>query len=303
MASKHLKIIEKLGPNRVKQNEPLAKETTFRIGGPADLFYEAKTSDELIAAVKAARQLEVPFFILAGGSKLLVSNEGFRGLVIKIFSSSFSILNSRIRAGAGVPLKQLVVAAADAGLAGLEFAAGIPGTIGGAVVGNAGAWQKNIGSRLKSVYVLQPNNQLVWLNQKDCHFAYRQSRFKTSGEVIIKVELKLRKGNREIIKKRIIKNLIRRQKQPQEPSAGCIFINPKSKSAGELIEESSLKGKRIGNAQISSQHANFIVNLGQAKANEVLQLIKLAQSVVKKKFGVKLEKEIRLLGFDKIERL
>jgi UDP-N-acetylmuramate dehydrogenase len=286
---------------KVKANVLLASYTTFKIGGPADLFYEAKTSEEIIKAVKLAKRLKIPYFILGEGSNLLVSDQGFKGLVIKIQTLEFKLRNSNIIADSGVRLKTLVEEAAKAGLSGLEFAAGIPGTLGGAIRGNAGAWQQNIGDKVLRVRVLAKNGKIRWLSQKDCQFKYRQSRFKKTGEVILAIELQLEKGTKEEILKKIKKNLKNRKNQPKETSAGCIFVNPKPLSAGKMIEECGLKAKRVGGAQISTQHANFIVNLGEAKAKDVLQLIKLAKTKVQKKFGVRLEKEIYLLGFDKMK--
>lgn len=300
MIKKHKELIQSLPATSVDIS--LAEFTTFKIGGPADLFYEAKTTEELIAAVGLARKLGVPYFILGDGSNLLVADEGFRGMIIKIKKSdSFGIEKLKIIAEAGVLLNTIVNFSAESSLAGLEFAAGIPGTIGGAVRGNAGAWQQSIGDKVSQVKVLTPKGKIKWLKTVDCQFGYRQSRFKKSGEIILKVELELGKGDKEEIKRKIAENLEKRKTQPTEPSAGCIFANPKPQSAGELIECCGLKGKRIGDAQISPKHANFIVNLGSAKAKDVLQLIKLAKTAVQKKFGVELKKEIYLLGFDKIK--
>jgi len=302
MAQRYLEIIKKLGKNRVKTDEPLAKHTTFGIGGPADLYYEAKTTSEIIAAVKLAQQYHILYFILGGGSNLLVSDEGFRGIVIKIKNADLRFKNERAVVGAGLNLGQLVKETTRRGLLGLEFTAGIPGTVGGAVRGNAGAWRQNIGDGVVRVKVLDENNRLRWLSRKDCHFSYRQSRFKKSQEIILEAELTLVKGQKQEIKQKIAEYLQKRRQDPKEPSAGCIFVNPKTCPAGKLIEACGLKGKRIGQAQISPRHANFIVNLGGAKAEDVLELTRLVKGKVKEKFGVNLEKEICLLGFDRIER-
>jgi len=284
----------------VKLNEPLAKHTTFKIGGPADLFIEVTRETELIKLIKLIKKLKIPYFVLGGGSNILVADEGFRGIVIKIANCEWRISNFRIIAGAGVSLGELVKLAAKNSLAGLEFAAGIPGTVGGAVRGNAGAWQQAIGDRVTRVKVLTPAGRVKWLKAADCQFSYRQSRFKKTKEVILEVELKLEKGDKKEIEAKIKENLGKRASQPKEPSAGCIFVNPKPASAGELIEKCKLKGKKIGDAQVSPKHANFIVNLGKAKAQEVIKLIKLIKKKVKEKFGINLEEEICFLGFDKI---
>ena len=308
MAPKYSSIIKELGEERVKQGEWLNQHTTFAIGGPADLFYEAKTTKELIKAVKLAKKFKIPYFIFGGGSKLLVADKGFRGLVIRVQSSPsetgqapFKVQNEKIIAEAGVSLANLVTAAAKHSLSGLEFAVGIPGTIGGAVRGNAGAWQESVGDKVLRVKVLTKEGRVKWIGVQDCQFGYRQSRFKKSGEIILEVELELKKRNPEEIKKKMVVNLEKRKRQPREPSVGSIFVNPKPDSAGYLIEACGLKGKKIGDAQISPQHANFIVNLGKATAEDVVQLIKLAKKAVRKKFGIGLKEEICLLGFDKID--
>jgi len=276
----------------------LAKYTTFKIGGPADFFVEVEKEEELVKLLKLLRELNLPYFILGGGSNLLVADEGFRGIVIKIANCELRITNCKIIAGAGVSLGKLVELSAENSLTGLEFAAGIPGTVGGAVRGNAGAWGEAIGDKVKRVKVLTPQGEIKWIDASDCQFSYRQSRFKKTKEIIWEVELELEKGDRKEIKEKIEENLAKRASQPKEPSAGCIFVNPKPFPAGELIDKCGLKGKRIGDAQISPKHANFIVNLGNAKAADVIRLIKLIKEKVKEKFGINLEEEVFLLGFD-----
>jgi len=298
MAQDYLESIKKLGL-AVKTNEPLASHTTFKIGGPADFFVEVEEEEKLLKLIKLLKELKLPYFILGGGSNLLVADEGFRGVVVKIANCELRIANFKIIAGAGVSLGRLVELAAKNSLTGLEFAAGIPGTVGGAVRGNAGAWGQAIGDRVKRVKVLTPQGEIKWIGASDCHFSYRQSRFKKTKEIILEVELELEKGNKKEIQEKISQNLAKRATQPKEPSAGCIFVNPKPLVAGELIDKCGLKGKRIGDAQISPKHANFIVNLGKAKAADVNKLIKLIKEKVKEKFGVELEEEIFLLGFDK----
>jgi UDP-N-acetylmuramate dehydrogenase len=199
-------------------------------------------------------------------------------------------------------LGRLVDLAAQNSLSGLEFAAGIPGTIGGAIRGNAGAWQEDIGGLVSRVKVLGEAGKIFWINRADCRFSYRQSRFKKSKEIILEVELKLVAGDKDKIKAKINENLTKRLCQPSEPSAGCVFKNPKPQSAGAFIDQCGLKGKIIGGAQISPKHANFIVNLGHARAMDVLELMELARGEVKKKFGLTLENEICLLGFDTIKK-
>ena len=281
----------------IKKNILLAPYTTFKIGGPASWFFEARETEEIIKAVKVASELKIPYFILGGGSNILVSDKGLRGLVIKISTSKIKILGETLFVESGASLGEAVEKAKNHSLSGLEFAAGIPGTIGGAIRGNAGAWQEAIGDKIIRVQVLTFKGEIKWLKAADCNFSYRESRFKKSGEIILEAELKLKSGDKKEIRRKILENLKKRKNQPKEPSIGCIFLNPKPYPAGELIDRCGLKGKRIGDAQISPKHANFIVNLGQARACDVISLIKLAKEKVNKKFGVLLEPEICFLGF------
>ncbi len=298
MAQAYSRIIKEL--EGVKEKEPLAPYTTYKIGGPVDLFYEAETTAALVRAVKLARQLGIPLFLLGGGSNVLISDEGFRGLVIKTQNRDFQVAGTKITADSGALFSQLVEAAAENGLQGLEFAIGIPGTIGGAVRGNAGAWLQGVGEKVLRVQVLTGENEIRWLSQAECQFAYRQSGLKKSGMVILRVELGLEKSDQIEIRKKMEENQEKREGHPKEPSAGCVFVNPKPDSAGRMIEACGLKGKRIGDAQISPQHANFFVNLDKARAKDMMALIKLAKEKVKEKFKINLEEEINLIGFGKI---
>ena len=291
-----------LGSDRLKKNVSLASHTTFGIGGPAQLFYKAKTNEELIRVIKAARELKIPYFILAGGSNILIADRGFAGLVIKVKSASWriKIQNYKITAEAGTPLAKIVKAAQEHSLSGLECCIGIPGTVGGAVAGNAGAKNQWISQCIKSVTTLDKSGKVINLKKDDCQFGYRASCFKDNhSKVILDVILELKKENPKIIKEKTKQFTEARVNQPKEKSAGSIFKNPANDFAGRLIDAAGLKGKRVGEAQVSPQHANFIINLGRAKAKDVLTLIKLAQNKVKEKFGVKLELEIQLIGFKK----
>lgn len=294
------KIIEFLGKERVKINEPMTKQTTFKIGGPADLYYEAKTQKELTNSILLARKLKIPYFILGNGSNLLVSDKGFRGIVIKNKNEKIEIKNENLKfkviVGAGWDLGILINKLAQNSIGGLEFMTGIPATVGGAVRGNAGAWQQNIGDKVSRVEILTESGQTSWLNQKDCHFSYRESQFKKNTKIILEVEFLLEKKDKDKIEKEINEILIKRKNQPSKPSAGCIFTNPKPDLAGKLIEECGLKGVKIGCAQISPKHANFIVNLGRAKMADVVALITLIREKVRQKFGIELEEEIVRIG-------
>ena len=311
--------IEKKLPG-VKKNILLKNYTTFLIGGPAKYFFQAKTKRDLILAVKIAKKFRLPFFVLGGGSNLLVSDKGFKGLVIKIRNSKFEILNgarrrregggmvsSKIFTEAGTLLGHLVNATTRVGLTGLEWAVGIPGTVGGAVRGNAGAFRKSMKDIIKTVEAFDTKTgKIKILKNKDCKFGYRDSIFKKNKNLIIlSAVLQLKKGRhppatrKKKIKNKIKKNLKQRKEtQPLNfPSAGSIFQNPPGFSAGELIEKCGLKGKRIGNVKIFEKHANFIVNLGGGKGKDVMGLIKIIKNKVKNKFGIVLEEEVQFLGF------
>jgi UDP-N-acetylmuramate dehydrogenase len=323
--------IKKLLPE-VQEDVLLAPYTTFKIGGKAKYFFIAKTKEDIVKAIKAAQQGGVLFFVLAGGSNVLFPDNGFDGLIIKIQNSKSSlarggqkIQNSVIRVEAGAKLADIVNLARQAGLSGLEWAAGIPGSIGGAVRGNAGAFDASMADIIKEVEALdisQSGGQSSAFSAEDCEFDYRNSIFKKSKDLIIlSVELQLQKGNKKEIEKQMEEHKNYRKKHhPLEfPSAGSIFKNPRVESlssvrlpahpfpilparagkgeipAGFLIEKCGLKGKKIGDAQISEKHCNFIINLGKAKASDVLQLIDLVQKTAKKKFNIDLEKEIVVL--------
>jgi len=285
----------------LKQDILLKDYTTFKIGGKAKYFYKAKTKEELIKAVKIAKKNKLPFFILGGGSNLLVADKGFDGLVINFHFSTFNFQNNKIFCEAGTPLTLIVSEARQRSLTGIEWGIGIPGTVGGAIRGNAGAFGESIGNIIKQVEVFNSEKEKIEnYSQKDSGFAYRESVFKKRPElVILSAELELKIGNKEEIQKKMKEYLdYRKDRQPLEfPSAGSIFKNPSDISAGQLIDQCGLKGKRIGNVEISKKHANFIINLGDGKAEDVLKLIDLMKKQVKDKFNIQLEEEIQYVGF------
>jgi len=289
----------------IQKNISLAKYTTFKIGGKARYFFIAKTKKDLIKAISFAQKSKIPFFILGGGSNLLVSDKGYKGLVIKIQMTR--ILKKQagtIYAEAGAKLTDSVKISLKDGLTGLEWAAGIPGaTIGGAIYSNAGAFGKSMKNIVEKVEVLDLRNlKIKNFKNKDCKFSYRESVFKKNKNLIlISATFKLKKREKEKIKGLIEKYLKHRKTiQPLNyPSAGSVFKNPtiknKSLKAGELIEKCGLKGKRIGKVKVSEQHANFIVNLGGAKEKDVKKLINLIKRKVKSKFKIVLEEEVQFL--------
>lgn len=281
------------------RNEQLKKHTSFRIGGPADYFCLPQNLTDLLAAFDFARQKKIAVAVIGSGTNLLALDQGFRGLVIKLAGGlkQVRISGSIVRAGAGISLAQLLKAATGQSLTGLEFLAGIPGSLGGAVVMNAGAWGREIGRLVESVQALDSNGNIIFLRRQDLHFAYRSSRLQKKKIVIAEVVLKLKKAKASRIK-RTIKDYLEKRKEKQPlgiPNAGSIFKNPRGKFAGQLLEAAGLKGQRIGDAQVSVKHANFIVNLGEAKASDVLRLITKMQSTVKRRFKVKLEPEIKIM--------
>lgn len=300
MDSQYEKLIGILGKDKVKVNEPMALYTTFKIGGPADLFVEVENEDELIKVLKTAKDLKIPYFVFGGGSNILIGDKGIKGLTIKLLINYYQLTDSnfhlKIIVGAGMPVTQLLDKCVEDSLTGLEFMAGIPGTVGGAVRGNSGAWQKNFGDQIVRVKILKPDGEMKYIDRDDCRFSYRESCFKKSNDIILEAEIALEKGDQEEIKEKIKGFLEKRLCQPKEPSAGCIFVNPKPLSAGELIDQCGLKGKSIGGAKISEKHANFIVNTGGAKTEDVISLIDLAKKSVKEKFNIILREEIVRIG-------
>ncbi|MFH1037011.1 MAG: UDP-N-acetylmuramate dehydrogenase [Patescibacteria group bacterium] len=291
-------MIEKDLPG-VQKNIFLKKYTTFKIGGKTKYFFVAKNLEDIICAISAAEKYKLPIFVLGSGSNLLVSDEGFGGMVIKNENCKLEIANSRIIAEAGTKIYQLVDFALKNNLFGLEWAAGIPGTLGGAICGNAGTFGQSMENIVHSANVLDAKKKGIKIfRNKDCKFGYRESIFKRNNKLIIlSAEIQLKKGDKLEIKKEMKEfSDYRKEHQPLNfPSAGSIFKNGENFFAGELIEKVGLKGKRLGNAEISKKHANFIVNLGNASANDVKKLIALAKKRVKREFNVVLKEEIVFL--------
>lgn len=270
---------------KFKIDEPLSRHTSFKIGGPASWFCSPKNSNELKEALQFAKKHKLKIFIIGAGSNVLFSDEGFNGLVIKL---AF---------GAGQSLSYLVNSLSKQGYDGLEYLAGIPGSVGGAVYMNAGQAGVTIGDLVEKVWTMDFNGKEKVFSKAQCKFGYRKSVFQKLRLIITKVELKLKKGDSKAIREKISQMIKdKTSKQPYDhPSAGSIFKNPKGHSAWKLIEDAGLKGKRIGGAMVSEKHANFIVNLGHAKAADVLKLIDIIQTSVKKKFKIKLVTEIKII--------
>jgi UDP-N-acetylmuramate dehydrogenase len=286
---------------KIKEQELMRNHTTWRIGGPAEKLVQPESVAELQQALQEANSSGKPVYVIGGGSNLLVADEGLAGTVIQLVGSlcGLQIIGNRIIAEAGVPLPFLARKAAEQGLSGLEFAAGIPGTIGGAVVMNAGAYQGQISDIVRQVTCCNQVGQLITLDATACEFAYRTSRFKQQQNlVIVSVTLELIVGKKEEILSQMQKNtVVRNVKQPVEyPNAGSIFQNPIGDAAGRLIELAGAKGWRQGDAMVSEKHCNFIVNMGAATCEDVLQLVQRVKQAVLEKTGVMLQEEILLLG-------
>lgn len=285
---------------KIRKKVNLAPYTTFKIGGPADYFCVARSKGDLVKAVNWAQVKKIDYLVLGGGSNVLISDKGVRGLVIKMQTSKLKLQNNEpeyeVAAEAGVELSRLIQYAAENSLTGLEALAGIPGTVGGAIVGNAGTPSGSIGQILKRVIVLAEDGLIYNLDSKECQFQYRQSRFQKTREIILKAKFRLGKAEKPAIMKKMNKALAMRKNQPQGLSAGSIFKNPEAKPAGYLIDNSGLKGAKSGGAVISRGHANWIINKGKAKASDVLKLINLVEKKVKEKYSLSLEREIRLIG-------
>jgi UDP-N-acetylmuramate dehydrogenase len=291
---------------RLKVNQSLAEFTSFRIGGPADLLVTVESEDELMRAKSAAHLAGVPTFCLGHGTNLLVSDRGIRGLVIRLGEGFNRIVidELKVTAGAGVDFGELVEAVVERGLEGLEFGEGIPGTVGGGLVMNAGAFGGEIARVVTLVHGVTEEGAARALTPDEVNFAYRRTRL-PANFVISRVDFQLHHGDRERLRARVLEVRAKRaSRQPRDiPNAGSIFKNPSGNFAGRLLQAVGLKGHRIGGAAFSEQHANFIVNLGGACADDVQALIELAQAKVRESSGIFLEPEVRLVGDWSLNRL
>lgn len=289
-----------LGSDNVKQQEPMSRHTTFRIGGPADFYLCPHSTKEVQEIVEICKEEKLPYFVLGNGSNLLVSDKGYRGVVIQLWKnfSDITVKDCCIQAKAGALLSKVAAEALEAGLTGMEFASGIPGTIGGAAFMNAGAYGGEMKDIIKSVKVLDTQGEVRVLPKEELKMGYRTSIVKEKGYTVLSVELELTRGNQEEIRNTMEDLKERRtSKQPLEmPSAGSTFKRPEGYFAGKLIMDSGLRGFSVGGAQVSEKHCGFVVNKGGATAMDVLNLIREVQRRVKEQFGVDLETEVRFLG-------
>jgi UDP-N-acetylmuramate dehydrogenase len=302
MKSKDLQaVFHGLDVGEIKWDEPLSKHTTWKIGGPADILVTPRKVEHLQLLAKTCNQNGIPWYVIGRGSNLLVRDGGIRGVVIKLADnfSEISVTDDRqVIAQAGRSYVSAANTAIRNGLEGLEFATGIPGTVGGAVMMNAGAHGGETKDVLLRADIVEKDGTIQTLHNQDLQFAYRYSILKDHPRIVVRATFQLRQGNTEEMQEKVRAWKKRRQTtQPlQLPNCGSVFRNPEGTHAGYLIEQSGLKGKTIGGAQISDLHANFIVNVNKATASDVLALIELVQTIIQKNFGMTLIPEVRIVG-------
>jgi UDP-N-acetylenolpyruvoylglucosamine reductase len=293
-------LVKRVSPETViRRNEPLARRTTLRVGGPADLYVEPASEADLAVVLAFCRDQQFPFFLLGRGSNLLVKDGGFRGVAICLAQPRFSqveVTGGRLHCGAGAKLKVVAVEAKRHGLTGFEFLEGIPGSVGGALRMNAGAMGGAMFEVVESIRLMDYSGQVREQNAHELVVEYRSCPTLKS-HVAVAAVLHGQPGSREDIERRMSENSRRRWKtQPATPSAGCMFKNPQSVPAGKLIDELGLKGTRVGGAVISAEHGNFIVNDGGATAQDVLDLIEIVRQRVRSERGIELQREVEIIG-------
>ena len=294
------KLTSILGTDRVLADEPMDRHTTFRIGGPADYLVMPENAEEIRECIRICRETEIPYYIIGNGSNLLVGDGGIRGLVIEIGDGMSGVVidGERIRAGAGTKLGYLARQAMEAGLSGLEFAGGIPGSFGGAVFMNAGAYGGEMRQVIETVDVLTKDGEELTIPAEEMDFSYRHSIVSEKGYIVLGAALKLEKKDREEILA-LMDDLAERRtsKQPLNyPSAGSTFKRPEGYFAGKLIQDAGLRGFRIGGAMVSEKHCGFVINAGGATAADVIALMAHIQDEVERTAGVRLEPEVRKIG-------
>ena len=294
------KLCRTVGEQEVKRDEPMKKHTTFRIGGPADIFITPEDESQFLAAVRLCRQEGMPYYILGNGSNLLVSDSGYRGAVIETEKalSRLEADGETLKAGAGILLSVLAKEALRLSLTGLESASGIPGTLGGGVVMNAGAYGFELKDVLESVRLLDREGNVRTVPAGELKLGYRYSTIPETGSIVLEAALRLKKGDPEAIRARMEELAAQRKsKQPLEyPSAGSTFKRPEGYFAGKLIDDAGLRGFQVGGAQVSEKHCGFVINRGDATAEDVMELCRQVQEKVFQKFGVRMDMEIRKLG-------
>ena len=291
---------ELLGRDHVLTDEPMKQHTTFKIGGPADYFLVPETGEEVGEIIKICRKTDIPYFILGNGSNLLVGDGGYRGAVIQVYRnmSAVTVEGTTITAQAGALLSAVAAAAKNASLTGFEFAGGIPGTVGGAAVMNAGAYGGEMKDVLVEVTVMDAEGKIFAIPAEKLELGYRTSVIKKAGYIVLEAKIRLKEGDQEAIRERMKELPIQRTtKQPLEyPSAGSTFKRPEGYFAGKLVMDSGLRGYQVGGARISEKHCGFVINAGDATAKDVRTLMDNVRDIVYEKYGVTLEPEVKFLG-------
>lgn len=294
----HLK--KQVEKEKIKENEPMCEHTSFQIGGPAAVFIKVDTRKELGKIVSCLNTHRIPYFILGNGSNLLVSDEGYDGVILSLGQEfeQIEITGHRMKAGAAVLLEKASEAAMEASLSGLEFAAGIPGSVGGGVVMNAGAYGGELSQIVAGVYSMSETGEIIYLDKEALELGYRTSIFKKKPYIALEIVLELKPGEQEAIRSQMEEyNQQRAQKQPLEyPSAGSTFKRPEGYFAGKLIMDAGLRGFSVGGAQVSEKHCGFVINKNGATARDICGLMREVQRRVKAQFGVELEPEVIFLG-------
>lgn len=294
------KLTAVLGQEKVLTEEPMKKHTTFRVGGPADLFVMPSSEEEVKAAVAICDEENVPYYIVGNGSNLLVSDKGYRGVIIQLYKemSGIRVEDNVIYAQAGASLAKIANTALESSLTGFEFAAGIPGTIGGACVMNAGAYGGEMKDVLLEVRVMTSDGDIIVLPKEKLELGYRTSVIAKEGYIVLEAAIELRPGEQEAIRTYMDELREKRtSKQPLEyPSAGSTFKRPEGYFAGKLIQDAGLRGFRVGGAQVSEKHCGFVINAQDATAADIVSLMEQAAGKVREQFGVVLEPEVKKLG-------
>ena len=294
------KLQDIVGSDNIVSDEPMRKHTTFRIGGNADIFVRLESKEQIAEILRLCRKQDVPYFILGNGSNLLVGDRGFRGVVINIMDNmnDIKVDGGIIKAQAGAMLIKVSRAARDNSLTGLEFASGIPGTIGGAIYMNAGAYGGEMKDVVTQVTAMDAEGEIYTFGTDELEFSYRHSVIQQRDLIVLDVTMKLAAGDQKIIDDRMSELAVaRRTKQPLEyPSAGSTFKRPEGYFAGKLIMDAGLRGYRVGDAQVSEKHCGFVVNRGNATADDVIKLIDDVKAKVSEEYDVVLEPEVRMIG-------
>lgn len=294
------KLTNIIEPSRVKCDEPMNRHTTFRVGGAADYFVIPRTKEEVRDVIAQCKEEGIPYYMLGNGSNLLVADKGYRGVIIQIYKemSKITVNGTKVTVQAGALLSRIAAEVLDHELTGFEFAAGIPGTLGGACMMNAGAYGGEMKDVLSEVLVLTPEGEFLTLKAEELELGYRTSIITRKGYVVLEAVITLEKGVEKFIRERMEELREKRvTKQPLEyPSAGSTFKRPEGYFAGKLIEDTGLRGFRVGGAQVSEKHCGFVINRGDATAADIVELMRQVSERVEEKFGVGLEPEVRRLG-------